>query len=322
MAESGGLAPQPAKPIQLFSKQRPHLGGFTLQEKWRTERAARRWRSPEERGVSDAGAREAGSGANKAVVLPHRPRGPKRLPTDHRASRFYSPENWRRREVTLPSGKAARPASNGCRRLGRIDSLRSPLRGRPSVDPSPLRSVASESPPGRNCTCVDPLRRRRPELLFAVPPASRAPARLTLATLRASPSPRCALRRPRKRSGPHGGTPTRNTAFEAPHDCNLFVAPPRGHPVRLTPRLRSELRLLRAARSVTTRGKWPLHEDLHLDLELRGLASCLLDDEGKKWGPPPESHRPGPTYKVGTSLTTSDGHWSPRRVTLPVLALI
>jgi hypothetical protein len=60
---------------------------------------------------------------------------------------------------------AARSASNGCRRLGRFDSLRSPLRGRPSVDPSPLRSVASESPRGRICTCVGPLRRRRPELL-------------------------------------------------------------------------------------------------------------------------------------------------------------
>ena len=68
--------------------------------------------------------------------------------------------------------------------------------------------------------------------------------------------------------------------------------------------------------------KWSLHEDLHLDLELRGLASCLLDDEGKKWSPPPESHRPGPVYKTGTSLATSDGHWSPRRVTLPVRALI
>ena len=33
------------------------------------------------------------------------------------------------------------------------------------VDPSPLRSVASKSPRGRICTCVDPLRRRRPELL-------------------------------------------------------------------------------------------------------------------------------------------------------------
>lgn len=68
--------------------------------------------------------------------------------------------------------------------------------------------------------------------------------------------------------------------------------------------------------------KWSPHEDLHLDLELRGLASCLLDDEGRNWSPPPGSHRPGPTYKVGTSLATSDGHWLPRRVTLPVLALI
>ena len=31
--------------------------------------------------------------------------------------------------------------------------------------------------------------------------------------------------------------------------------------------------------------KWSLHEDLHLDLELRGLASCLLDDEGKNGVP-------------------------------------
>src|SRR5262245_22534412 len=37
MAESGGLAPRPAEPIQLLSKQRPRLGGFTLQrggEQW------------------------------------------------------------------------------------------------------------------------------------------------------------------------------------------------------------------------------------------------------------------------------------------------
>src|SRR5690606_4278820 len=140
--------------------------------------------------------------------------------------------------------------------LGRFDSLRSPLRGRPAVDPSPLRSVASESPRGRICTCVGPLRRRRPELLGHA-----------------------------EKNGPRGGTPTHNTAFEAPHDCNF-----------------------------TTRGKnWSLHEDLHLDLELRGLASCLLDDEGEKWSPPPESHRPGPVYKTGTSLATSDGHGSPRR---------
>ena len=81
----------------------------------------------------------------RAVVLPHRPRGPKRLPTDHRASRFYSPKKWRRREVMLPSG---------------------------AWPPNPLQTgagassgFASESPRGRICTCVDPLRRRRPELL-------------------------------------------------------------------------------------------------------------------------------------------------------------
>ena len=75
LAESGGLAPQPAKPIHLLSKQCLRLGRFTLHEKWR-----------------------------RAVVLPHRPGGPKRLPTDHRALRFYSPKHWRRREVMLPSG--------------------------------------------------------------------------------------------------------------------------------------------------------------------------------------------------------------------------
>jgi len=30
LAESGGLAPQPAAPVRLLSKQRPPLGGFTL----------------------------------------------------------------------------------------------------------------------------------------------------------------------------------------------------------------------------------------------------------------------------------------------------
>ena len=95
-------------------------------------------------------------------------------------------------------------------------------------------------------------------------------------------------------SGPHGGTPTRNPAFEAPHDCNF-----------------------------TTRGKkWSLHEDLHLDLELRGLASYLLDDEGKN----------GARRRIRTGLVRLTrsarrslrltGIWSPRRVTLPGLALI
>lgn len=31
VAESGGLAPQPVWPVHLFSRQRPRLGGFTLQ---------------------------------------------------------------------------------------------------------------------------------------------------------------------------------------------------------------------------------------------------------------------------------------------------
>jgi hypothetical protein len=62
VAESGGFAPQPAKPVHLLSRQRPRLGGFTLQS----------WR--------------------RAVVLPHKPCGSNRLPTDHRASRLYSPK--------------------------------------------------------------------------------------------------------------------------------------------------------------------------------------------------------------------------------------
>ena len=134
VAESGGFAPQPA------------IAGPSVFE---IAPAPRRVHSPKWR---------------RAVDLPHRPCDPSRLPTGRRAPRLYSPK-WRRREVMLPSGGAARSASNGCRHLGRFDSLRSPLRGRPAVDPSPLRSVASRSPPGRSCTCVDPLRRRRPELL-------------------------------------------------------------------------------------------------------------------------------------------------------------
>lgn len=144
LAESGGLAPQPAEPIHLFSKQRPRLGGFTLQSGGRSAQRGD-GEAPSLRGVSGAGARGAGGGTNKAVILPHKPRGSNRLPTDHRASRFYSPKNWRRREVMLPSG---------------------------ALPPSPLQTgagassgFASESPRGRICTCVDPLRRRRPELL-------------------------------------------------------------------------------------------------------------------------------------------------------------
>src|SRR5688572_19323810 len=115
LAESGGLAPQPAKPIHLFSKQRPHLGGFTLQS------GGEQWSCP-----TSLAAR---NGFQPITAL----RG------------FALHKKWRRREVTLPSG---------------------------AWPPNPLQTgagassgFASESPRGRICTCVDPLRRRRPELL-------------------------------------------------------------------------------------------------------------------------------------------------------------
>ena len=90
-----------------------------------------------------------------------------------------------------------------------------------------LSGFASESPRGRNCTCVDPLRRRRPELLGHAEKVDLAAG--------LPPTTRRSKRR-------------------------MIVISPREE-------------------------KWSLHEDLHLDLELRGLASCLLDDEGKNGVP-------------------------------------
>ena len=114
LAESGGLAPQPAEPIHLLSKQRPRLGGFTLQsggEQWScpTSLAARN-------GFQPITALRGFALRKVAEARGHAPQRP----------------------------NVARSASNGCRRLGRF-RLRSPR--------------------GRICTCVDPLRRRRPELL-------------------------------------------------------------------------------------------------------------------------------------------------------------
>jgi hypothetical protein len=74
-----------------------------------------------------------------------------------------------------------------------------------------LLPATTESPRGRNCTCVVPLRRRRPGLLGHA-----------------------------EKAGPHGGTPTRNAAFEALHDDNF-----------------------------TTRGKWSPRQELHLEPGLR-----------------------------------------------------
>ncbi len=73
VAESGGLAPQPAGPVQLLSKQRPHLGGFTLRKVAESSGPAPQARRPEP--VSDRPPRSA-------ALL----------------------SKWRRREVTLPSG--------------------------------------------------------------------------------------------------------------------------------------------------------------------------------------------------------------------------
>ena len=68
-------------------------------------------------------------------------------PASNRSPRFAAllSKIWRRREVMLPSGtRPPNPLQTGA---------------------GALSGFASESPRGRNCTCVDPLRRRRPELL-------------------------------------------------------------------------------------------------------------------------------------------------------------
>ena len=135
LAESGGLAPQPAEPIHLFSKQRPHLGGFTLQN------GGEQWSCPT--------VLVARNGFQPITAL-----------------RSFTLRKNGGGEMSCSPAALSRPIRfKRCRRLVGFDSLRSPLRGRPAVDPSTLRSVASESPRGRICTCVDPLRRRRPELL-------------------------------------------------------------------------------------------------------------------------------------------------------------
>lgn len=75
VAESGGLAPQPAGPVQLLSKQRPRLGGFTLQKM----------------AESSGPAPQAG---RPGLISGQPPRFAALLS-----------KNWRREEVMLPSGK-------------------------------------------------------------------------------------------------------------------------------------------------------------------------------------------------------------------------
>ena len=142
-------------PVHLFSKQRPHLGGFTLQEKMA--------------------------------------------------------------ESSGPAPQALRPepASNRTPRSAALLSKLAEARGHaPQRRCRPIRFKRVPAP--------------RPVSPPKVPPAGFAPASIRLegGGLNCSATG----------SGPRGGTPTRNPAFEAPHDCNLFVALPRGHPVRLTPR--------------------------------------------------------------------------------------
>ncbi len=76
MAESGGLAPQSAygRSICFRNSARASAGSLS---KWR-----------------------------RAVVLPHRPCGPNRLPTGHRASRLYSPNDGGGERSCSPSRKA------------------------------------------------------------------------------------------------------------------------------------------------------------------------------------------------------------------------
>ena len=92
---------------------------------------------------------------------------------------------------------AAQSASNGCRRLGRF-RLRSPR--------------------GRICTCVDPLRRRRPELLGHAETVDLA-AGLPPTTQR---SKRCMIViSPREGNGPPAGNCTQNSAFAEPCDSSF-----------------------------------------------------------------------------------------------------
>ena len=99
MAESGGLAPQPAEPIHLLSKQRPHLGGFTLQS------GGEQWSCPT--GLA------ARNGFQPITAL----RG--FTLRKMAEARGHAPQRC----------VAAQSASNGCRRLGRFRLRKVPAAG-------------------------------------------------------------------------------------------------------------------------------------------------------------------------------------------------
>jgi hypothetical protein len=101
LAESGGVAPQPAEPVRLCSKQRPRLGGFTLQKM------------------------AEGSGPAPQALRPE--------PASNRSPRFAvlpseSLKDGGGERSCSPATCAAQSASNGCRHLGRF-RLRNPAAG-------------------------------------------------------------------------------------------------------------------------------------------------------------------------------------------------
>ncbi len=111
------------------------------------------------------------------------------------------------------------------------------------------------------------------------------------------------------RSGPRGGSPTRNTAFEAPHDCNFTTrgkwSPCQDGAQRRWGRRRRRPEGPSSASQLhrPQREKWSLHEDLHLDFKLRGLVSWLLDDGEKNGAPRLRSFRA--TARLGTPADVS-----------------
>lgn len=114
VAESGGLAPQPANRSVCFRGSARTLAG------------------------SLSKMAESSGPAPQALRLES---------ASNRSPRFAAllSKMWRRREVTLLSGlRPPNPLQTGA---------------------GTSASFASESPRGRICTCVGPLRRRRPELL-------------------------------------------------------------------------------------------------------------------------------------------------------------
>lgn len=137
----------------------------------------------------------------------------------------YGRIKWRRAEVLRPN------------RSGRSICFRDSVRA--SAD------SLSIGPRGRTCTCVVPLRRRRPELL------GHAETERGERDDGAAPS--------KARGEPRGGPSSGSAADKLDLAAGLSPASPRSKRGMMYISLREE--------------NWSLHEDLHLDFELRTLAS-------------------------------------------------